>query len=510
MTHNYSLKNWFASALVCLGMTASAQYSVSPIPHQVYSGTLPVQFNYDDSFSPAIALPFDFTFYGQTYNSVHIGSNGVISFDSYEQAPDYPYIVCPWVINSQIPHVGFSIKNAVFGPFQDLNNSDGQGVIGYGVNGTAPFRRFVVFFDNQSHFQCGGATKTTSQIILHETLNVIDVQVIEKETCLGWQDGLAVLGIMNADGSLASTPPGRNTGAWNASQEGWRFAPSGLAGLTYRFAKCDANVDGFETFDLTVAQGDLYPDDPSSVSFYETLVDAEVEANALTLEYSNTSFSTQVIYARINGAVVPVILEAVDCAIDFDEDGVPTADEDVNGDTNLANDDTDGDGIWDYADNDDDGDLILTSVEYAFGRASALLDTDGDGIPNYLDNDDDGDGVLTIYEDYNGNNNPLDDDLNENGIPDYLDQDVALGVITPAVATLTLYPNPASTVLNIHNNTIDAVKSVEIFAINGGRVKTANGAQALGGLDISGLQNGIYFVRVEIGSRIENLKFVKQ
>ena len=50
-------------------------------------------------------------------------------------------------------------------------------------------------------------------------------------------------------------------------------------------------------------------------------------------------------------------------------------------------------------------------------------DTDGDTIPDYLDVDDDGDGVLTKNEDANGNGNPLDDDTDGDGIPDYLDAD---------------------------------------------------------------------------------------
>lgn len=505
MGKNYSFRKFAVSIFLCVTGIASSQYSVSPIPHQVYSGTLPVEFTMDDLFSSAIPLPFPFTFYGETYNAVAIGTNGVISFNVYD---DEPTMFCPWFINSTIPHTGFPIMNAVFGPYHDMNNSDGQGVIGFGINGTAPFRKFVVFYDNQSHFQCNAARKSTSQIILHETLNVIDVQIVEKQTCETWQNGVAVLGVMNATGDLATVPPGRNTGAWYAFEEGWRFVPTGLAGLTYRFAKCDADTDGFETFNLAVAQGDMYPDDPASVSFYESAVDAENGMNEIDINYTNTNQFTQTIYARINGAAVPVILEAVDCAIDFDDDTVPTADEDVNGDTNLANDDTDGDGIWDYADNDDDGDLILTNVEYVFGRALVLLDTDGDGIPNYLDNDDDGDGVLTIDEDYNGNHNPLDDDTNGNSVPDYLEEEVALGVPTVEVSALKLYPNPASSVLNIHNTTADSIKSVEIYSVNGTKVKTAGATQTV--LDISDLQSGVYFVKIEIGSRVENLRFVKQ
>ncbi|WP_425077548.1 gliding motility-associated C-terminal domain-containing protein [Psychroserpens sp. S379A] len=71
---------------------------------------------------------------------------------------------------------------------------------------------------------------------------------------------------------------------------------------------------------------------------------------------------------------------------DSDDDGVFDIDEDVNGDTDLDND-----------------------------------DTDGDGIPNYLDEDDDGDGVNTIDEDRDNDGNPSNDDSDGDDIPDYLD-----------------------------------------------------------------------------------------
>jgi len=73
---------------------------------------------------------------------------------------------------------------------------------------------------------------------------------------------------------------------------------------------------------------------------------------------------------------------------DFDGDLVSNNDEDIDGDGNVSNDDTDGDGTPDFADPDDDGDLILTKSEDTDGDGDPKNDdTDGDGIPNYLDSD---------------------------------------------------------------------------------------------------------------------------
>ncbi len=102
-----------------------------------------------------------------------------------------------------------------------------------------------------------------------------------------------------------------------------------------------------------------------------------------------------------------------------DEDGVDPSDEDLNGDGDLTNDDTDGDTFADYIDFDDDGDGVTTEDEDVDGDNDPTNDdTDGDGIPNYLDTDDDGDGIVTALE------NLSDDDLD--GTPDYLDTDTAV------------------------------------------------------------------------------------
>ncbi|MEQ9383492.1 MAG: gliding motility-associated C-terminal domain-containing protein, partial [Imperialibacter sp.] len=118
---------------------------------------------------------------------------------------------------------------------------------------------------------------------------------------------------------------------------------------------------------------------------------------------------------------------------DSDGDGVLTPIEDINGDGDPGNDDTDGDGIADYLDDDDDGDGILTKDEDANGDGDPTNDdTDGDGIADYLDSvdgeydpagDNDNDGVPNGDEDINGDGNPNNDDTDGDGIADYLDDD---------------------------------------------------------------------------------------
>ncbi|HRB72190.1 MAG TPA: RHS repeat-associated core domain-containing protein [Flavobacterium sp.] len=79
------------------------------------------------------------------------------------------------------------------------------------------------------------------------------------------------------------------------------------------------------------------------------------------------------------------------CLMDTDGDGLYDIYEDVNNDNNLANDDTDGDGVPNYLDLDDDGDGYATWEAFEGAdpngdhNPSDAIDTDGDGIPDYLD-----------------------------------------------------------------------------------------------------------------------------
>jgi len=73
---------------------------------------------------------------------------------------------------------------------------------------------------------------------------------------------------------------------------------------------------------------------------------------------------------------------------DLDNDTVKNSDEDVDGDGDVNNDDTDEDLVKNIYDEDDDNDGVLTKDEDANGDGDPTNDdSDGDGIPNYLDED---------------------------------------------------------------------------------------------------------------------------
>jgi hypothetical protein len=501
------IKNYLLfAALFCAAINGNAQsnYAVTPIPFVQYQTTSANLATQDDRCSALIPIPFSFDFYGVSYNQLVISTNGYIDFRSSSANGSSPF-----AFTQTIPNAAFPVKNSILGAFSDLNNSNGEGTITYGEYGTAPYRKFVVYFYNNSFFSCT-TRKSTFQMILSETSHTIDVQLVDKQVCSP-TSGRTVTGLINADGTEGIAAPGRNTGIWTAFHEGWRFYRPNYY-PTYSFVSCDNDeTSAFQTFNLNVAANDLSPANPSAITFY---VD-----EALTIPVADsanflTSSNPQTVYASGNGMVKTVVLSTVDCTIDADNDSVATADEDLNLDSNLANDDTDFDGIPNYLDNDDDGDLILTNVEYVFGRSAdgslSLLDTDGDSIPNYIDNDDDGDGVLSFLEDYNDNGNPADDDSNLNGTPDYLENGVALGLNNfQNENEVSIYPNPTSSILNIENKTNQSINQISIYNLNGSLVKEVKSAGSLDSISVAELQNGIYFVRMQLNSEVINYKFIK-
>ena len=119
-----------------------------------------------------------------------------------------------------------------------------------------------------------------------------------------------------------------------------------------------------------------------SIAYCDTL---DFSVKGIDIENNQVS---EVITGILNGESIVDIGTLSSCSgfVDSDEDGVFDSFEDINGDNDLTND-----------------------------------DTDDDGTPNYLDTDDDGDGINTADENYDGDNDPTNDDTDGDGVPDYLD-----------------------------------------------------------------------------------------
>jgi len=209
------------------------------------SGGTPTSINTDDVWSEVIDLGFEFCFFGETYSQVLVGSNGMLSFELENAETGNGWDLQSWTSSSPdtLPNSSNpTISEAnIFGVGHDIDPSE-CGEINYMILGSAPARQFVVNYHEVCHFgsSCSDYT-STSQIILHESSNVIDVNIIDKPTCTDWNDGLAVVGIQNIDDTVAFTAPDRNTGVWETSNEFWRFSPS-IGEANYNFGWYDGDT----------------------------------------------------------------------------------------------------------------------------------------------------------------------------------------------------------------------------------------------------------------------------
>jgi gliding motility-associated-like protein len=216
-------------------------YTAQQIPYNPWPNNGPnnLSITNDDVYSGLINLPFNFCYYGTTFNQVVLGSNGVLTFDLANANGG-----CPWAINQAIPNAANAPLNSIFFPWHDIDPSVSQGgqtrSYNYGVYGTAPCRVLVVSLVNIPMF--GGSCNqnvslnATQQVVLYETTNIIETYIASKQTCGSWNSGAAIHGLQNATGTAAVVIPGRNFPTqWNAVNDAWRFVPAGAPNYTVQW-----------------------------------------------------------------------------------------------------------------------------------------------------------------------------------------------------------------------------------------------------------------------------------
>lgn len=227
--------------------TLYANYLVVHETNDYTVSSIPFNYNYSENSSAInisliddsyyhLALPFTFYFYGNSYSGLDVGANGLVSFDTH-----IPNVVnsCPWQIVYSIPNSNFSVKNAIYGVYQDINPElNPLGKVSYQTIGVAPNRKFIITFNDVFNYACGTSSGLqSSQIILHETSNFIDVNVKRRNPCITWNNGNGIIGIQNSTGTMALTPLNRNTGNWVALSESWRFTPNGNSITQFQWFK---------------------------------------------------------------------------------------------------------------------------------------------------------------------------------------------------------------------------------------------------------------------------------
>ena len=217
---------------------SSTTYSFEAISGTVLPTTDDVLFN------SIVLFGFPICFDGYSFNGGYVASNAAFVFDA---VPCFPNILTStyaaggvgtgYSISGPAPTNSTSIpRNAILAPWHDINPSLG-GVIQYTVLGVAPSRRFILSFENIPMFSCGTSSPTiyhSSQIKIFETSNNIEIHVKQKKVCPGWNNGQAVLGLHNYNGTIYTPPV--NATAHNAVASPGPYNQWTMTNTAYRFA----------------------------------------------------------------------------------------------------------------------------------------------------------------------------------------------------------------------------------------------------------------------------------
>ncbi len=209
--------------------TCNLNYTVSSIPYVGYSvaGTA-ISLPIDDRFSDYIPIGFPFCYDGIQYTQLLVSSNGYVIFDPVGCATNLPSAnAAPnsytgWSITAAVPNTSNAPRNAIMFPWQDLDPSI-SGNLRYRLYGTAPNRYFVLSVNQLAYFSSScSSSEFTGQLVLRETTNNIEIHMLRKDMCNAWNDGRAILGLHNYNGTIAVAPY-NYPAQWTANSEGWQF-----------------------------------------------------------------------------------------------------------------------------------------------------------------------------------------------------------------------------------------------------------------------------------------------
>jgi gliding motility-associated-like protein len=203
----------------------------------------------DDTFSNAIPIGFKFCFFENTYTQCYISDNGVLTFSA-----NYANTSCNTNTQQLLPYFNSTFPDlAIFGCYMDLDPTLG-GSISYANTGIAPFRKFIVNYNNLRIFGATCNTATSSfQIVLSEGSNEIEIFITNKVVCdanIGNYSNYATIGVQNSGATVAFTAPGKHASNFTSTNEGIKIKPAGA--LDYEMKLYDkfgfllaTNVDSF-------------------------------------------------------------------------------------------------------------------------------------------------------------------------------------------------------------------------------------------------------------------------
>ncbi len=214
-----------------LASACNMAYTVTTTAYswETYFGTnivLPIDDRFCDAYIP---IGFPVCFDGYQYTGLLVSSNGYLIFDPISCTTNLPSTnAAPntysgWVIDAAIPNTTNAPRNAILGPWHDINPAVG-GSITYGILGTAPNRRIVVTWANAPLYSSSCGQIINQQIKIFESTNNIEIHLKDKVYCTLWNGGAAIMGLHNYNGTSAVVPAGYNyPTTWTATNQAWKF-----------------------------------------------------------------------------------------------------------------------------------------------------------------------------------------------------------------------------------------------------------------------------------------------
>ncbi|NUT34679.1 MAG: PKD domain-containing protein [Hamadaea sp.] len=168
----------------------------------------------DDAFQ-AVTLPFAMPFYGGSYSTAYVDTNGVVSF----AAPDGAAWGFGSIPSTSAPHT----PNLAIYPFWDDLIADGQSSIRTQTIGSAPNRQFVIEWRNMRSF-ASTTERVSFAVILNEN-GTFTLAYTDVDSASTWErGGAATIGVENGNGTVALQYSFRE--AVLASGRGITFTPA--------------------------------------------------------------------------------------------------------------------------------------------------------------------------------------------------------------------------------------------------------------------------------------------
>jgi gliding motility-associated-like protein len=196
--------------------------------------------------TPGAAIPFTFDFYGETYQSCQIGSNGLISFFKPGFGTQYAEgSGCSYSQDNFGPFPNPQrYKNCIMVPYYDIIFSGGNGQVYFQVIGEYPCRKMILSYYQVPMFDCRDQ-KATHMAVLYESSNTIEFYLENKPHCgqpwgQGIDGGLATLGIHNHDATQACLVDTLNNARWSVQNRAYRIRAASELERSYTVYKRSA------------------------------------------------------------------------------------------------------------------------------------------------------------------------------------------------------------------------------------------------------------------------------